>query len=105
MLYLSGMTGRDPKTREMPEGIEAQTHQIMKNMKATLEKYGSSMGEVVKCTIFMANPDDRAALNKAYRSYFGENPPARSGVGNLILAGTAVVEIECMATVGLMKVN
>lgn len=77
----------------------------MKNIKATLERYGSSLNEVVKCTVFMANPDDRAALNKVYRSYFGENSPARSGVGNLILAGTASIEIECMATVGLKKVN
>ena len=105
MLYLSGMMGRNPETREMAEGAEAETHQIMKNMKATLEKYGSSMDEVVKCTVFMANPDDRPVINKAYRSYFGENPPARSGVGNLILAGTGTVEIECMATVGLMKIN
>jgi|TARA_R110002096_G_scaffold257381_1_gene450901 2-iminobutanoate/2-iminopropanoate deaminase len=105
MLYLSGMMGRDPQTREMAEGAEAETHQIMKNMKATLEKYGSSMDEVVKCTVFMTNPDDRPIINKAYRSYFGENPPARSGVGNLILSGTGTVEIECMATVDLKKVK
>lgn len=105
ILYLSGMMGRDPGTREMAEGAEAETHQIMKNMKAALEKYGSSLDEVVKCTVFMANPDDRPVVNKAYRSYFGANPPARSGVGNLILAGTGTVEIECMATVGLAKVN
>ena len=105
MLYLSGMTGRNPETREMAEGAEAQTYQIMDNIKITLEKYGSSMDEVVKCTVFMTNPEDRSILNKAYRSYFGENPPARSGVGNLILTGTAVVEIECIATVDLKKVN
>ena len=105
MLYLSGMTGRNPETRKMAEGAEAQTHQIMNNMKRMLEKYNSSMDEVVKCTVFMANPEDRSILNKAYRSYFGENPPARSGVGNLILTGTAVVEIECIATVDLKKVN
>lgn len=105
MLYLSGMMGRDPETREMAVGAEAETHQIMKNMKTVLETHGSSMDEVVKCTVFMTNPDDRPVINKAYRSYFGENPPARSGVGNLILAGTGTVEIECMATVGLTKVN
>ncbi|MEZ5757505.1 MAG: RidA family protein [Emcibacteraceae bacterium] len=101
MLYLSGMTGRDPETRKFPDDVATQTHNIMKNIKATLEKYGSSLDEVVKCTVFMANPDDREALNKAYRSYFGDHPPARSGVGNLILSGGALVEIECMATVGL----
>ena len=105
MLYLSGMMEIDPETREMAVGAEAETHQIMKNMKTVLETHGSSMDEVVKCTVFMTNPDDRPVINKAYRSYFGENPPARSGVGNLILAGTGTVEIECMATVGLTKVN
>lgn len=105
MLYLSGMMGRDPDTREMAQGAAAETHQIMKNMKATLERYGSSMDEVVKCTVFMTHPEDRPVINEAYRSYFGENPPARSGVGNLILAGNGTVEIECMATVGLEKVN
>ena len=105
MLYLSGMMGRDPQTREMAVGAEAETHQIMKNMNSVLEQHGSSMDEVVKCTVFMTNPDDRPVINKAYRSYFGENPPARSGVGNLILAGTGTVEIECIATVGLRKVN
>jgi len=105
ILYLAGMTGRDPETREMSENVGEQTHQIMQNMKAVLERYGSSMDEVVKCTVFMTNPDDRPVINEAYRSYFGDNPPARSGVGNLILAGTALVEVECMATVGLKKVN
>lgn len=105
MLYLSGMKGRNPETREMAEGAAAETHQIMQNMKAALESYGSSMDEVVKCTVFMAHPEDRPVINEAYRSYFGEHPPARSGVGNLILAGNGTVEIECMATIGLKKVN
>ncbi len=105
MLYLSGMMGRDPETRALADGAAAQTHQIMQNMKVALESYGSSMDEVVKCTVFMADPEDRQVINEAYRSYFGEHPPARSGVGNLILSGNGAVEIECMATVGLKKVN
>lgn len=47
MLYLSGMMGRDPETREMAKGAEAETHQIMQNMKTVLESHGSSMDEVV----------------------------------------------------------
>lgn len=106
MLYLSGEIGTDPATGELaPGGVEAETHQIMKNIKANLEKYGSSMDEVVKCTVFMANPEDRNILNRVYRSYFGDNPPARSGIGSMVLARDATAEIECMATVGLKKVN
>ena len=106
ILYLSGQIGRDPATGKLAEGgVEAETHQIMKNIKATLEKYGSSLDEVVKCTVFMADTDDREVFNKAYRSYFGDKPPARSGVGNLVLALNAAAEVECMATVGLKKAN
>jgi len=106
MLYLSGQIGRDPATSKLAEGgVEAETHQIMKNIKATLVKYGSSMEEVVKCTVFMADPNDREVFNRAYRSYFNDKPPARSGVGNLVLALNATAEVECMATVGLKKAN
>ncbi len=106
MLYLSGQIGRDPATGKLAiGGVEAETHQTMKNIKTVLERYGSSMGEVVKCTVFMADPTDRPVIDKAYRSYFGENPPVRSGVGNLIMALDAQVEIECWATVELEKVN
>ena len=106
ILYLSGQIGGDPATGKLVEGgVEAETHQIMKNIKTTLEKYGSSMEEVVKCTVFMADPNDREVFNRAYRSYFNDKPPARSGVGNLVLARNATAEVECMATVGLKKEN
>lgn len=106
ILYLSGEIGTDPATGELAQGgVEAETHQIMKNIKANLEQHGSSMDEVVKCTVFMANPEDRNILNRVYRSYFGNNPPARSGIGSMVLARNAAAEIECMATVGLKKVN
>jgi len=100
MLYLSGQLGYDSETGKLVEGgISAETHKTMKNIKATLEKYGSSMSEVVKCTVFLADMSEWAEMSKVYISYFAENPPARSALGVNGLALGARTEIECMATV------
>jgi enamine deaminase RidA (YjgF/YER057c/UK114 family) len=71
----------------------------MENMKAVLEQFGSSMDRVVKCTVFLADIGEWAAMNEVYRTYF-VNPPARSALGSSGLALNARVEIECIATVG-----
>ena len=100
MLYLSGQLGFDPKTSRMAEGgIAGETRQTMENIKATLEKHGSSMAEVVKCTVFLADISEWAAMNEVYVTYFPSNPPARSALGSSGLALGARTEIECMATV------
>lgn len=100
MLYLSGQLGFDPKTSKLAEGgIAGETRQTMENIKATLEKHGSSMAEVVKCTVFLADIDEWAAMNKVYMTYFPSSPPARSALGSSGLALGARTEIECMATV------
>jgi 2-iminobutanoate/2-iminopropanoate deaminase len=100
MLYLSGQLGFDRATSKLVEGgITGETRQTMENIKATLEKYGSSMKEVVKCTVFLADINEWAAMNKVYITYFPTNPPARSALGSSGLALGARTEIECMATV------
>ena len=100
MLYLSGKLGNVPGTFQLAEGgIEGETRQALENIKASLEKYGSSLREVVKCTVFMADIDEWSAFNKVYIGYFASNPPARSALGTSGLALNARVEIECMATV------
>jgi reactive intermediate/imine deaminase len=100
MLYLSGQLGFDSKTSSLVEGgIAAETRQTMENIKATLEKHGSSMAEVVKCTVFLADIKEWAAMNEVYMTYFPSNPPARSALGSSGLALGARTEIECMATV------
>ena len=100
MLYLSGQLGFDPKTSKLAEGgIAGETRQTMENIKATLEKHGSSMSEVVKCTVFLADIKEWAAMNEVYMTYFPSNPPARSALGSSGLALGARTEIECMATV------
>jgi reactive intermediate/imine deaminase len=100
MLYLSGQLGYDRASSKLVEGgIGPETRKTLENIKATLEKHGSSMGEVVKCTVFLADIKEWAAMNEVYVSYFPTNPPARSALGSSGLALGARTEIECMATV------
>jgi len=100
MLYLSGQIGIDPTTSKLAEGgIAAETRQTLENIKATLEKYGSSMADVVKCTVYLADINEWAAMNKVYATYFPGNSPARSALGTSGLALGSRTEIECMATV------
>ena len=100
MLYLSGQIGIDPSTSKLAEGgIAAETRQTLENIRASLEKHGSSMAEVVKCTVYLAEINEWAAMNKVYVTYFPSNPPARSALGTSGLALGSRTEIECMATV------
>ena len=100
LLFLSGSIGVIPGTLELaPGGIRGETRQTMENIKATLEKYGSSLGEVVKCTVFLAKISDWSEMNEIYIEFFPLKPPARSALGVNGLALGALTEIECIATV------
>lgn len=97
-LILSGQLGMDPETRQLVAGgIKAETRQTMENIKATLEKYGSSMNRVVKCTAMLADISEWGDMNKIYVTYFPGHKPARSAFGASGLALGARVEIECWA--------
>jgi reactive intermediate/imine deaminase len=99
MLYLSGKLGNLPGSMQLAEGgIQGETRQTMEHIKAALEKYGSSLDQVVKCTVFLADIDEWGAMNEVYKTYFPNNRPARSALGVNGLALGARVEIECMAT-------
>mgnify|MGYP001143561643 CR=1 FL=1 len=99
-LYLAGKLGVVPGTRALAEGgIGPETRQTMENIKASLERHGSSMDQVVKCTVFLADIDEWAAMNEVYKTYFPTNKPARSAVGVNGLALDGRVEIECIAAV------
>jgi len=101
MLYLSGQIGNTPGTRQLADtGIAGQTRQAFENIKTVLQAAGSSLERVVKCTVFLADIKDYAAMNAVYATYFPKDPPARSTVAGSGLALGARVEIECLATVG-----
>jgi 2-iminobutanoate/2-iminopropanoate deaminase len=100
-LYLSGVIGFSPGTRTLvPGGIEAQTRQAMETIKTVLERNGSSLDHVVKCTVMLADMTEWAKMNAIYVTYFTKHFPARSALGANGLALGAQVEIECIATVG-----
>jgi 2-iminobutanoate/2-iminopropanoate deaminase len=104
MLYLSGQIGLRPGTREVvPGGIEAETRQAMENIRAVLERHGSSLDRVVKCTVFMADMAEWPAMNAIYLTFFGDRRPARSALGASGLALGARVEIECLAVAGTRR--
>jgi 2-iminobutanoate/2-iminopropanoate deaminase len=98
LLFLSGTVGSAPGTRQVvPGGVEAETRQVLENIKANLEAHGSSLDRVVKCTVFLADIGDFETMNKVYREYFPRNRPARTTVGVAALPLGARVEIECIA--------
>jgi 2-iminobutanoate/2-iminopropanoate deaminase len=98
-LFCSGQLGIHPETGELMDGIEAQTTQALENLQAVLEAGGSSLENVVKTTVFLADLAEGPAFNAVYRDYFPEPPPTRSAVQVAGLARGARVEIECVAIV------
>jgi 2-iminobutanoate/2-iminopropanoate deaminase len=81
----------------MTEGIEAQTHQVLRNIKGLLESQNLNFTNVVKTTCFLDNIDDFKTVNDIYASYFVEPYPARSAVGVAKLPAGALIEIEVIA--------
>jgi len=99
-VFTAGQVALIPGEGKLVDGdIQAQTHQALKNLKTVLEAAGSSLGQVVKVTVFLDNINDFAAMNAIYAEYFGENPPARSAVEVAQLPLGARVEIEAVALV------
>lgn len=99
LLFLSGQIGTTA-TGLVPGGVRAEVRQTLENIRAVLDASGSSLSRVVKCTVFLADIADFAAMNEVYRTYFPEAPPARSTIAASGLVLGARVEIECIAAVG-----
>lgn len=99
ILYVSGQIAIDPKSGAILMGdIQQETHQVMKNMQAVLAAAGIGMEAVLKCTIFMADMNDYAAINEVYAEYFeAASAPAREAVQVACLPKNVNVEISCIA--------
>jgi len=101
LLFLSGQIGNRPGTLELvPGGMAAEARQTMDNIKRVVERHGSSMDRVVKCTVFLTDMSEWPAFNEIYRTYFPGSPPARSALGATALALGARLEVECIAAAG-----
>ena len=98
LLFCSGQIPIDPATGEFVSGgVAEQTEQVMRNLSAVLDAGQSSLKQVVKTTVFLADMDDFTAMNEVYGRFFGENPPARATVQAARLPRDARVEIEAIA--------
>jgi reactive intermediate/imine deaminase len=85
--------------RVIEGGIEAETRQTMENIIAVLDAADATLRDLIKCTVFLADIGDYAAMNLVYAEYFPSDPPARSALAGSGLALGALVEIECIAAV------
>ena len=98
-LYCSGQIAIDPSTGNIvDETIEKETEQVMKNLGAVLREAGMDYSNIVKCSIFMADMEDYAAINEVYARYFETDPPAREAVAVRTLPKNVRVEISAIAT-------
>lgn len=96
-LYISGQLPINPETGKMPETIEEQTAQSLKNLGAILEEAGYSFADVAKTTVLLDNIADFAAMNGVYAQTFTEKMPARACFEVAKLPMDALVEIEAIA--------
>jgi 2-iminobutanoate/2-iminopropanoate deaminase len=98
LVFVSGQLAIDPETNQMLEGgIEDQTEQVMKNLRAILEEAGSSPKQLLKTTIYLADLGDFAAMNEVYARHVGNTPPARATIEVSALPQGAKIEIEAIA--------
>jgi 2-iminobutanoate/2-iminopropanoate deaminase len=98
LLFVSGQVPIDPATGNLIEGdIAAQTHRVMRNLTAILEAAGTTMDAVVRCSVYLADMNDFAAMNEVYGSYFSQPAPARSTIQAVRLPKDARIEIDVIA--------
>ena len=98
LIFTSGQVAIDPASQQVVAGeVSAQTEQVLKNLAAILQASGSGLGKVLRCTVFLKNMGDFAAMNEVYGRYFKEAPPARSTVEVARLPKDVLVEIDVIA--------
>lgn len=98
LIYTAGQLGIDPATSDLvPGGVEAETRQVLTNLKHVLAAAGSSLDLVLKTTVFLRDMADFARMNAIYSEFFTQDPPARSAVQVAALPKGAAVEIELVA--------
>lgn len=91
LIFLAGKTGGAGES-----GVQPETRRALESIRDALERFGSSMDRVVKCTVFLVDMAEWGAMNEVYAEFFPDNKPARTAVG-ISLGGDTRVEIECIA--------
>ena len=99
-VFVSGQAGRDPATGVLPDGVEAQTEQALRNIDTILKAAGSSLSQVVRCGVFLVDIAEFPKMNAVYARAFGTHRPARTTVEVSDLPGAGLrVEIDAIAIV------
>ena len=96
LIYVSGQGPKDPETGTIPDGIAAQTHQVLKNIRSILEAGGATMANVVKTTVHLTHMGHFKEFNEIYEQYFSRPYPVRTTVQST-LPGTFFLEIDVIA--------
>jgi 2-iminobutanoate/2-iminopropanoate deaminase len=98
LVFTSGQIALDPATQQVIAGdIAAQTDRVLKNLSGVLKAAGTSLDKAVRCTVFLKNMGDFAAMNEVYGRYFGQAPPTRTTVEAARLPKDVLVEIDVIA--------
>ena len=98
LIFTSGQIAIDPATAQIIGGdVSAQTDRVLKNLAAILQASGSSLEKALRCTVFLKNMGDFAAMNEVYGRYFKQSPPARSTVEVARLPKDVLIEIDVIA--------
>src|SRR5271155_3351172 len=98
LVFTSGQIAIDPATSQIVGGdVSAQTERVLQNLAAILTASGSGMEKVLRCTVFLKNMGDFAAMNEVYGRHFKQAPPARSTVEVARLPKDVLVEIDVIA--------
>jgi reactive intermediate/imine deaminase len=95
-VYLSGQLGLDPATGNLVEGIDAQTHQVFKNLRAVAQAAGGELDDIVKLTILLADLADFAKVNEIMATYFKPPYPARATYQVVAIPKAARLEVEAI---------
>ena len=100
-IYLSGQIGLDPSSMTLAESIDAQIHQVFRNLQAVAAAAGATLDDAVKVTVFLTDMGSFARVNAAMAQYFEQPYPARAAVGVSSLPRGALVEIEAILVTGV----
>jgi 2-iminobutanoate/2-iminopropanoate deaminase len=96
LVFVSGMVAREPGTARVPEGVAAQTEQVLANIAAVLQEAGSDLGQILKTSCYLADMDTFGEFNPVWERYFSNEPPARICVQARLGPGF-LVEIDAVA--------
>jgi len=98
LVFTSGQVALDPATQQVIAGdVAAQTDRVLKNLAAVLQAAGTSLDKALRCTVFLKNMGDFAAMNEVYGRYFSQAPPARTTVEAARLPKDVLIEIDVIA--------